>query len=130
MKRLLFLPLLALVSLPLFAADSVVVFNEVNYHPGPADTSKEWIELHNQMAIDIDLSAWTLSGIINFTFVEGTIIPAGGYLVVARDPGILQTNYGINNVVGPFNGSLNNSGGVLRLNDRNNRLMDELQYSD
>ena len=61
------------------AVDSVVVFNEINYHPGPGDTADEWVELHNQMAIDIDLSAWHIEDGINFTFSEGTIIPAGGY---------------------------------------------------
>ena len=41
--------------------DSVVVFNEVQYHP-PAGQA-EWIELHNIMAVNVDLSAWRLSGV-------------------------------------------------------------------
>ena len=40
--------------------DSIVVFNEIMYHPAAADSSAElaaeWIELRNQMAVDIDLS--------------------------------------------------------------------------
>ena len=35
-------------------ADSVVVFNELHYHPAGV-LDPEWIELHNQMAIDVDL---------------------------------------------------------------------------
>jgi hypothetical protein len=74
------------------AADSVVVFNEIHYHPATNEAVNEWIELHNQMAIDIDLSAWSITGSIGFTFAEGTIIPGGGYLVVASDPAALQAS--------------------------------------
>src|SRR5687768_8508226 len=66
--------------------DSTVVFNEVMYHPvddsdegGP---SLEWLELHNQHAVNMDLSRWKLRGGVDFTFPAGTIIPGGGYLVV------------------------------------------------
>src|SRR5688500_13506254 len=59
------------------AADSVVVFNEIHYHPASNEATNEWIELHNQMAIDIDLSAWSVRGGVDFTFAEGTIIPGG-----------------------------------------------------
>ncbi len=111
-------------------ADSVVVFNEVHYHPSTNETVNEWIELHNQMAIDIDLSAWQLRGGVDFDFAEGTIIPGGGYLVVASDPGTLRANFGLTNVVGPFAGRLNNSSARLELQDRNGRIMDKFEYGD
>ena len=85
-------PLLALAFMLCRAAavDSVVVFNEISYHSVGNESASEWIELHNQMAIDIDLSGWHLEDGVNFTFAEGTIIPGGGYLVVASNPGALQ----------------------------------------
>src|SRR3954465_7585347 len=92
----------------LFAVDSIVVFNEIHYHPVTNETANEWIELHNQMAIDIDLSAWSLEGGIQYTFAEGTIIPGGGYLVIASNPSALRAASGVANVVGPFTGRLNN----------------------
>ena len=110
------------------AADSVVVFNEMHYHPTTNETVNEWVELHNQMAVDIDLSAWRLEGAAAFTFVEGTIIPGGGYLVIAANPAALQLSSGATNVLGPFTGRLNNSGARLELRDRNDRLMDRLDY--
>jgi len=67
------------------AVDSVVVFNELQYHPATNETASEWVELHNQMAIDIDLSAWSIKGDIGFTFAEGTIIPGGGYVRRRRE---------------------------------------------
>lgn len=112
------------------AVDSVVVFNEINYHPGPGDTADEWVELHNQMAIDIDLSAWHIEDGINFTFSEGTIIPAGGYLVLAANPAALQAATGLTGLRGPYSGSLNNAGERLELRDRNDRLMDKIVFGD
>src|SRR5206468_10125176 len=51
-------------------------------------------------------------------------------LVIASDPAALQLAAGITNVLGPFSGRLNNSSGTLRLRDRNDRLMDQLEYRD
>jgi len=49
--------------------DSTVVFNEVMYNsPGPTDDALEWIELSNQMAVDMDLSGWRLDGGVEFEF--------------------------------------------------------------
>ena len=41
--------------------DSTVVLNELMYNPAGADESLEWLELHNQMAVDMDLSDWQLN---------------------------------------------------------------------
>lgn len=120
----------ALLLTPAAAVDSVVVFNEISYHPADTDPAGEWIELHNQMAIDIDLSAWQIEDGINITFPEGTIIPGGGYLLVAANPAALQSGSGLSGVKGPFTGSLNNDGERLELRDRNGRLMDKMVFAD
>jgi hypothetical protein len=111
-------------------ADSVVVFNEIQYHPVTNEAANEWVELHNQMAVEIDLSAWFLAGAIDYTFPEGTIMPGGGYLIIASDPTALLAATGMTNLVGPFAGRLNNNIAQLRLYDRNARLMDEVEYRD
>ena len=59
------------------SADSVVVFNEIMYHPQTNEAAFEWVELHNQMAVDVDLSSWTLENAVSFTFPEGTVIAGG-----------------------------------------------------
>ena len=38
------------------------------------------------MAVNIDLSGWSLANGIDFKFASGTIIPAGGFLIVAKNP--------------------------------------------
>jgi hypothetical protein len=104
--------------------DSVVVFNEIMYHPADPTEAGEYVELHNQMGIDIDLSDWEITGGVNFIFADGTVIPGGGHLVVARTPGLIAA------ALGPYTGALNNSGETLRLRDKNRRLMDEVSYGD
>ena len=110
------------------AVDSVVVFNEINFHPRSNEPAGEWVELHNQMAIDIDLSGWQIEDGINFTFSEGTVIRGGGYLIIASNPAAIQAATGLTQVLGPFTGSLGNAGEKLELRDRNERLMDGMVY--
>ncbi|MES2571143.1 MAG: lamin tail domain-containing protein, partial [Verrucomicrobiota bacterium] len=81
------------------AVDTTTVFNEVMYHPANA-AEPEWIELHNQMAVNMDLSGWRITGGIDFTFPNGTAIAAGGHLVVASNPDALQARTGLIGVLG------------------------------
>ncbi|MBI1840282.1 MAG: lamin tail domain-containing protein [Verrucomicrobia bacterium] len=111
-------------------ADNVVVFNEVLYHPRNNDPQLEWVELHNQMYVDVDLSNWSLEGAAQYRLPAGTVIPAGGYLVLAANPGLLRSNTGLDTVLGPWTGKLRNSGDTLTLRNHNGRLMDELAYQD
>lgn len=111
------------------AADTTTVFNEVMYHPA-LSTDSEWIELANLMAVNMDLSGWEITGGINYTFPEGTVIPAGSHLVVAAQPSVLASQTGLSGILGPWIGSLNNGGETLVLRDRARRVMDELSYAD
>ena len=108
------------------AADTTTVFDEVMYHPpGAADT--EWIELRNEMSVNMDLSGWRITGGVSFTFPKGTTIAADGYLVIAANPGALT---GLSGVLGPWTGSLDNSGETVDLVDATGRGMDRFSYSD
>ena len=55
---------------------------------------------------------------------------AGGYLVVAKDPAAITAQEPDAVVFGPFVGKLNNGGDVVRLLNRNDRVMDQLEYQD
>jgi hypothetical protein len=115
---------------PRLVLDAVVVVNEIMYHPAGGDEALTWIELHNQMAVDVDISRWYFDDAIGFTFPNGTIVKGGGYLVVAADPSALNTATGFGNALGPFSGRLSNSDDRIRLYDRGGRLMDEVHYFD
>lgn len=109
------------------ASPGSVTFTEVHYHPHAADT--EWLELHNPMALDMDLSGWTLEGGVHYAFAEGTVLPAGGYRVVAADPALLA-DAGITAALGPFEGRLANGGEWVELRSRSGRRIDGLSYGD
>ncbi len=107
-----------------YAADSVLVFNELQYHPANELTETEWVELRSLQAVDVDISGWRIDGGIDYTFPAGTIMPGGGYIVVAAVPAQIPSAFG------PFTGQLDNGGETLRLRNLNGRIMDELTYSD
>src|SRR5688572_3640691 len=109
-------------------ADSAVVFNEIMYHPLTNESQLEWVELQNQMSVDIDMSRWSLDGGIDFRFPEGTIIRAGGYLVIASSPATVAAAAGITNVLGPLSNRLSNAGERLRLRNNDGRIIDQVTY--
>ena len=107
------------------ALDSVVVFNEVQYHPAAGQS--EWIELRNLNGVDVNTAGWTITGGIDYTFPTtgtGSFIPGNGYLLIAASPALVPGS------IGPFTGTLNNSGETLRIRNLNGRIMDELSYDD
>jgi hypothetical protein len=111
-------------------AESIVVFNEIHYHPPGTNQALEFIELYNQNAADVDLSRWRLEGGVNFTFPEGTVIRGAETLVVAADPLALATNSACTNALGPWLGNLSNGGERLRLVSHTDRVMEEVEYND
>ena len=110
-------------------ADSTVVFNEIMYHPAD-DGTPEWIEFYNQMAVDMDLSGWSVQGGISYTFPPGTVLEGGAYLVLAASFGNLGAFVQSDQVFRPFTGRLSNAGESLELVSHNHRVMDRLDYDD
>lgn len=106
------------------APDSVVTFNEVNYHPADDGGGPEWVELHNQMSIRVNLGGWTIRGGIDYQFPEGTLLEPGAKVVISATAG---TPAG---ALGPFTGKLDNKGEEIRLHERWGRMMDKLSYGD
>ncbi|HSA00357.1 MAG TPA: lamin tail domain-containing protein, partial [Candidatus Paceibacterota bacterium] len=109
-------------------ADSVIVFNEIMYHPGADGPAIEWIELHNQMAVAVDLTGWSITGGVNYSFPNGTTMAGGDYLVVSSTPFDQQPLVGLTNIFGPFQGRLSNAGDSLELRNNNHRVMDKIEY--
>ncbi|MCB1098752.1 MAG: lamin tail domain-containing protein [Verrucomicrobiae bacterium] len=110
------------------AADSIVVFNEINYSPADETTGTEWIELHSLMGVDVDVSRWRIEGGVDYRFPEGTIIPGRGYLLIALDPS--HPSLVGKGALGPWEGRLNNAGEELRIINNNERVMERVNYGD
>jgi hypothetical protein len=56
-------------------------------------SSEEWVEFYNRGTNAVDLTNWRIDGGINYRFPSGTVIQAGGYLVVASDAAALQAEW-------------------------------------
>ncbi len=103
------------------SADSIVVFNEIQYNPTGISEAGEYVELFNQQGIKADISGWRIDG-IGYTFPANTIVNPGAYVVVAKAPTAGQ--------LGPFTGNIGNDGQKLQLINQSDRMMDELDYGD
>ena len=114
----------------LFAArlNAQVVINEIHYEPENKTAAEEFIELYNASEAPVDLSGWYFSNGIIFTFPDGTLLPAGDYLVVAEDPAVLADNLSFEGASGPWEGRLDNGGETLTLRDATGARVDEVDY--
>lgn len=104
------------------------VINEFHYNPLDATSLEEFIELHNPGDTAVDLSGWALSGAVEFTFPAGTVLPVGGYRVVAENPAALQAKFALTGVLGPWLGKLGGSGETINLRDGGGVVRDSVAY--
>jgi hypothetical protein len=98
-------------------ADAVVI-NELMYNPITGENNDEFIELHNRGATPVILAGWRFVTGVDYTFPNNTTLPAGGYLVVAKNAAQLRANYPqltTANCLGDYAGQLSNRGERLAL---------------
>ncbi len=113
-----------------------VVINEIHYNPDVKVELVEFVELYNPSPFDVDISGWHFCDGITYEFPQGTILPAGGYIVVAEDPSLAYTpttitdKYGVPEVLiyGPFEGSLDNEGEKIELCSGQGEEIDQVDY--
>lgn len=105
-----------------------IVINEIMADPPSNQRDGEFIELYNKGASAVNVGGWTLDDDVNFTIPPGTMIPSGGYLVIAANATWLNSQYTGLAAIGSWSGSLNNNGDRLRLEDANGNLVDEVDF--
>ncbi len=97
---------------------SDVVINELMYNPISLNDDDQYLELYNRGTNAVDLTRWQFVSGIGFSFPSDTIVPAGGYLVVARNAARLLTEYpnlNSGNLIGNFSGKLSHQGERIAL---------------
>jgi hypothetical protein len=105
-----------------------LVISEIMYHP--TNNNLEFVELFNSRGEFADLTGYRLAGSIEYTFPPGTVLPGGGFIVVAKSPSDLQTAYGIPAVFGPFTNNLPNGSGTVQLLNQAGGVFLQVDYSD
>ena len=113
-----------------YTAETGIVINEIQYHPGDDDTGGEFIELTNTSAQTVDLSGWEFTRGVSYTFPAATELDPGEFLVIARDPAALSAFHGIPTPLGPYVGALNNAAETLMLRDTLRNPVDRVRHAD
>ena len=110
------------------AAAPGVVLNEIYYHPRDRTSAAEFIELFNPTKDAVPLAGWKIDDGVRFTFPLDTQLPAGGYVVVARDPQAFKAEFH-REALGPWAGKLKHSGETLTLKDAQGALVDSVKFA-
>ncbi len=96
------------------------------YDYNPTDAGKqnaEWIQLTNPNAFAADISGWTLSGAVDFTFKSGTVVAAGTSIYVSPKQLSFRARTTTPRggegkfVVGPYSGQISARGETIKLRD-------------
>lgn len=124
---------LSYLPIAVFGSESDVLINEIMYNPADSSTGGEFVEIYNRGSTAVDVGGWRLedSAQVMFTLPEGTIIPAGGYLVFYDD--ITAPDYyglDMNISYGPYTGGLDGSGERIALKNAGGTIVNELTYDD
>lgn len=110
-----------------------IVISEFLYNdPGYGIDSIEFIELYNHTNTSIDLTDYTFTDGVTFTFPNFTL-QAKSYIVICKFPDVMNKVFGINYsqmFAWSDQGSiaLNNSGEILQFSDNMGNVLDELEY--
>ncbi|MEM6342597.1 MAG: lamin tail domain-containing protein [Bacteroidota bacterium] len=113
-----------------------IIINEIAYRPNTSYDTKDWVELYNPNNTAIDLSGWELHDSQNYYKIPpGTIIVAGGYLVIAQEQFSFFTKYGASlpnniSVVGDLDFGLSGDGEWVALLTDDRCWVDGLKYND
>lgn len=109
------------------ACQAEIVINEVHYEPEENTSKGEYIELFNNGPESVDLSHWSFSKAIDYTFPDNIALSSGEYLVVAENPLTVSSTYGIQ-ALGPYEKKLSNEGDAIELFEKNGYLHDRVEY--
>ncbi len=116
------------------AASALITVSELNYNSDSAYNAGDWIEFRNYGAQALNISGWKFSDEADnhkFVFPTGTVIPAGGYLVLVEDTAKFRSQFPtVTNKLGPIGFNLSNAGELVRLFDYQDNLYLSFTYQD
>jgi len=109
-----------------------IVFNEIHYNPTGLADLEEFVELYNAEPDMIDISGWSITEFADtpFVFPPGTMVAAGDYVVVAKDPPALQSATGYLTPHRWPTGSLSNEDEAIQILDGSGVQVDRVQFDD
>ena len=113
-----------------------IAFDDFENSPSSGNQAEEFLELKNSGSESVDMSGWTLSGGVHFTFLPGTIIESNGSLYVS--PAVTAFRARLSspsggeglNVEGDYDGKISTRGETISLYDADGMLIAEVTTPD
>jgi hypothetical protein len=108
-----------------------IIINEILIHPPHGHEELQYIELFNRGQSEVDLSGWSFTQGIEFSFPSGTRMAAGSYLVLCRNKAAFARVYGEGvPIAGDFKGRFRRHGERVEVADARKAMVDWVSYSD
>jgi PKD repeat protein len=107
-----------------------LVFTEIHYNPATAqgsDADYEFLEIYNAGTSAVNLENYYFTQGITYTFLAGSSIAAGEYIILAYNE-LTYTGNGYQ--VFQWSGGLSNGGEDIELRDNNGVVIDYVNYDD
>ena len=112
-----------------------IEIGQIEYNPASGNQDHEYVEIVNNSETAVDISGWHLTGGVDFSFEQGTVIISGGSLYVSPDVTAFRqrlvspkANEG-RFVTGPYKGHLSSWGETINLCDDNYSVIDSVSYA-
>jgi len=113
-----------------------ISFDDFENSPASGSQDDEYLELENSGSEAVDMSGWTLSGGVEFTFLPGTIIESNGSLFVSPEVAAFRARSsspkggeGLN-VEGDYKGQISTRGETISLHDAEGMLIADVTTPD
>jgi hypothetical protein len=103
------------------------VISEICYHP-KLDSESEYIRIYNPADAPFDISGYILSQAFDFTFPQGSLIPAHGSAYIAANASKLTPKVNDDQVWQWTDGKLSNNGESVRLSNAAGIVVDQVSY--
>ncbi|MCH2065282.1 MAG: lamin tail domain-containing protein, partial [Roseibacillus sp.] len=107
------------------------VINEIHYNNDVNYIANEFVEIYNPGPDLVNLSGWQLTGGVEFTFPDNTLLGVDDYVAVAENPTTLRAEFSRPPngppldlpILGPYTGGLSGEGETIDLvNDSGERI--------
>ncbi len=122
------------VTLNVSADLNTLAITEIMYNPpGQTGALEEFIEVHNYGDAALDLTGWSFTKGVNYTFPVGLLLPSRAYLAIPANPAAFAAKYPAANATTSAwdtTSSLANGGETLRLTNAAGRTVAEVTYAD
>jgi len=111
-----------------FTESPFVLISDIFYNLNKTAERTEFIKILNPSNKDVDISEYTISEAIDFTFPIGSIIKPGEKIIVAKNKESIPDFSKYPNIFSWTDGSLANEGEIIRLSNKYGIVIDNVNY--